>query len=92
MRLVEYTDKDGYKHLSYIKDNQSDSEAKNGLPADPPDIKQLDWEGIKRDIHNSLVDQRLINWQAVQRNQNSISGIVNKIVRKAIIGLYRGGL
>lgn len=89
MRLVEWIDPDGYKHLSWLKDSQPDSAAPNGLQADPPDINRLDWEEIKREIHNQMVEQRLTTWLDVQKRQNAISGIVLGVVRKPIVALYR---
>lgn len=89
MRLVEWTDESGLKHLAYIKDNDPESLAPKGLSADPPDIGRLDWDAIKKEIHNQMVEQRLITWDDVQKKQNALAGIVLGTVRKQLVALYR---
>lgn len=89
MRLVNWIDPNGYEHLSWVKDTAPPEAAPEGIPNDPPDINRLDWEAIKRSIHNALVGQRLITWADVQKQQNAIAGIVLAEVRKPIVALYQ---
>ena len=85
MILVETLDKDGYKHLIWRKEKDQTV----GLSADPPFLGQLDYNEIEKELHNMLVDRRLTNWREVQKQQNSIGGIVSSVVTKRIIALYR---
>ena len=89
MRLVIYEDKDGWKRGSMIRDDDPDSYAPKGLPKNPPDLRGLDWEGISREINNALVDQGLFTWRDVQLAQNGVTSIVNNIVRRRIVALFK---
>lgn len=89
MRMVIYEDKDGWKHGSMIRDDDPDDYAPKGIQKNPPDLHNLDWDGISREINNALVDQRLFTWQDVQRAQSGITSIVNKIIRRKIVSMYK---
>jgi hypothetical protein len=89
MRLVIYEDKDGWKCGSMIRDDDPDNYAPKGLPKNPPDLRDLDWDGIMREINNALVDRELFTWRDVQLSQNGITSIVNNIVRRKIVALYK---
>lgn len=89
MRLVQWTDSEGYHHLSYVRDNDPDELAPQGVPCDPPDLEQLDWDQIKRDVHNLLVSNRLVDWESVKRAQNGVTSVVNATLRRELLMLYR---
>ena len=89
MRSVGWTDNDGYKHQSLVRDGDPDSAAETGIPNDPPDLNQLDWNEIERELHNRLVEAGLITWVDVQRSQNGLTGIVRAVVHKRIVQLYK---
>lgn len=87
MNLVKWTDEKGYHHQAYLRNG--DKDPSKGIAHDPPDIHRLDWEEIKKKIHNALVDQGLVTWEDVQAKQNAIGGIILAEVRKPLIALYR---
>lgn len=89
MRIVPWTDSNGYRHQSLVREGDPDSAAETGIPNDPPDMDDLDWDEIKRDLHNRLVEAGLITWRDVQRSQNGLTGIVRATVHKRIIQLYK---
>lgn len=89
MKLVQWTDDKGYYRLSLLRDKDSDELAPQGVPKGPPDIDSLDWEKIKRDIHNLLVSNRLLSWDDVQQSQTGITSIVNATLRRELIILFR---
>ncbi len=89
MRTVEWTDKRGWKHRSLVRDRDPDSAAPQGVPQDPPDLDLVDWDEIKRDIYNQLLERGLIDYQEVQRQQNSVTNIITSAIRKRIIALYK---
>jgi hypothetical protein len=81
-------DKDGFKHASLVRNEDSDALAPFGLPCDPPDLNQLDWDAIKKEIHNLLVDQNLLTWADVQRQQG-ITGVLRMVFLQRLNTLYR---
>lgn len=87
MNLIQWTDDNGYDHLAWIRNG--DSDPTKGLTSDPPDINRLNWEEIKRNIHNQLVAKRLVTYQDIQAKQDAIAGIVLAEVRKPLLALYR---
>ncbi len=89
MRKVVYTDRAGYFRAAWIRDDDPDEMAEMGIPIDPPDLETLDWEGIKRDIHNALVHAELFTWQDVLRQQNSVGSLVARVIKRHIVRLYR---
>jgi hypothetical protein len=89
MKTVEYVDKGGYVRAAMIRDDDPPEMAAAGIPLEPPDLDDLDWEGIKRDIHNSLVHARLFSWKDVLKKQNAVSGIIARVLKRHVVRLYR---
>lgn len=87
MRKVVVTDEQGWLRPFWIRNYDKDTTF--GIPENPPDLNRLDWDGIKREIHNELVNRGLSTWQDVQRQQDAITSIVLSVVRNKIIGLYK---
>ena len=88
MRLVKYRDIDGWIHATYIRDSDPDSLAPKGVPAGPPDLTMLDWEQIKKEINNALVESDLFTWDDVQRSSVGLR-LAGSIVMRYIQQLYR---
>jgi hypothetical protein len=87
MREVIYTDKDGYRHRVFVRDTDSDNSAEFGIPSDPPDVNDIDWDYMKREIHNALVDAGLFTWNDI--NQSSVGlSIICSVIKKQMSGLY----
>jgi hypothetical protein len=89
MKNVVWTDGDGYKHVSRLRDRDPDHMAPEGIPLDPPDLSQLDWQEIQRELHNLLVDKELFTWKDVQRSQNGVSSSILSVMKRPIVALYR---
>lgn len=89
MKLVEWTDERGYKHLSLLRDNDPDEMAPAGISRDPPDIEQLDWNEIKKKLHNLLVELRLSDWRDAQRGKAGIQSAILGAVRRPLSELYK---
>ena len=87
MRLIKYTDDNGYKHLKWVRDHDPDSAS--GIPGDPPDLNNLDWEEIKKELHNSLVEKGLVDWSAVQASQTGLSSTIVTVLKRRLIIMYR---
>ena len=89
MKCIHWTDKDGYRHASMVRDGDADALAPFGIPCDAPDLNQLNWEDIKKELHNLLTDNGILTWADVQRQQTGISGALNTVIRPRIVALYR---
>jgi hypothetical protein len=89
MRLVIWMDDEGYKRRSLVRDNDPDSLAPAGVPCDPPDLDRLDWDELKRQLHNILVDRGLSTWEEVMVSQNGVTSSIVSVMKGPIIGLYR---
>jgi hypothetical protein len=70
MKNVVWTDRTVTSGFPLLRDRDPDHMAPEGIPLTPPDLSQLDWEEMKRELHNSLVDKKLFTWDDVQREQN----------------------
>jgi len=89
MRLVVTTDKGGYLRAALVRDGDPDSMAERGVPFAPPDLNEVDWEGVKRDLHNTLVEQHLFTWADVQRAQSGVASAVRACLHRRVIELYK---
>lgn len=89
MRLVFWIDEQGYKHNSYVRDSDPDEMAPLGYLHDPPNLVQLDWEGIQRELHNLLVDRGLITLEDVQRQQRNVQSAIQAVLLRKMIDLYK---
>jgi hypothetical protein len=65
MRLVEWTDGSGTKHLSWLRERDADEDAAEvGIPHDPPALGGLGLDADRaRVLHNALVEKRLVVWR-----------------------------
>lgn len=89
MRLVEWQDEGGYKHLSLVRDGDPDEMAPHGISRDPPDVGELDWQQVRKDLHNLLIDLRLSDWRDVQMSKDGITSAVLGALRRPLSRLYR---
>lgn len=90
MRAVTWTDKRGYRQRSLVRDGDPDEMAEQGVLQGPPPLDGLDWEAIKRDLHNALVDAELFSWRDVQEKKG-LRGAILSSLRKRLVYLYREG-
>lgn len=89
MRLVVWEDKGGYKRRSLVRDSDADTAAPGGIPVDPPDLDALDWDAVKRGIHNQLVELGVVTWADWQEKQNMLHNIVSSPLKRELIRLFR---
>jgi hypothetical protein len=82
MRKVIYTDRQGFKYASLVRDSDPDEAAASGLPLGPPNLDGLDMEEVKRDINNFLVEQGVFNIKDLPRHPNAIT----QATRAALVG------
>lgn len=89
MRTVIWEDRNGWKHRSLVRSGDPDSSAEYGVSQDPPNLHDMDLNGILRDIHNGLVEAGVHDWATYQREQQRMTSIINTAVKRRIIGLLR---
>jgi predicted nuclease with TOPRIM domain len=88
MKLVIYVDNAGYKRPVWLRDQDPDNHAKRGVPVDMIDVDDIDWEYVKREIHNMLVDRGLFAWKDVQ-GQGGLKSGIGLVLRRQITGLMK---
>ena len=93
MRRVQWIDRKGRNHASVVRDRDPDDLAKAGygIPGDPPDVDQLDWDAIKRDLHNELLARGIITYEDLVAAQNGATGAILAAIRSRLTTLYRQG-
>lgn len=87
MRTVKWTDANGYKWRSLVRDGDPDEAAKQGILQGPPNLEELDWAAVKRDLHNALVDSGLFSWRDVQEKPGLQGAILT--LKRRLVTLYR---
>jgi len=89
MRRITYTDKFGYKRVSLIRDTDPDDLAPQGVPIGPPDLDLVDWEEVKRDLNNMLVDRNILTYGDIQRQNTGVSSCVRSCLTSKVVNLYK---
>ena len=89
LKRVTWTDERGYDRATLLPTYLPESQAEFGIPSEPPNTDALDWNGIKRDLHNELLEAGLLTWVDVQKNQNKITSICRRVLIKPVLNLYR---
>lgn len=89
MRQVTWEDRNGFSHVSLVRDGDPDEAAAQGIPLGPPDISSLDWQEVCRQVNNELARTGVLTWQDVVRSQNAVTRIVERVVRHKVLELFR---
>jgi hypothetical protein len=64
MRLVEWQDDRGFKHLSWLRSNDGDDAVEQGIPHDPPDVASLKLSKKQAlALNHALVARQLVAWR-----------------------------
>ena len=85
MKILEWTDGDGYDRRALAREGDEPGE---GIPLDPPDLGRLDWEGVKRDLHNHLVSHGWFSWEDIQKTPG-LQAVCASVLKRRVIALYR---
>lgn len=81
MKQLIWTDDKGWKHRMLVKDTDGMKEARFGIKQDPPMISDDDWNGLRREVHNYMVENSLYAFQDYVHNQVAAMGLLNVIKR-----------
>ncbi len=88
MRLVITEDDKGYLHRMMITDSMEEKDAHMGLLDDPPNLDELDWMQIKKELHNLLVKRAIISIDSSAELKN-LSNTIVSVVQPKIVALLR---
>lgn len=88
MKLVQYKDERGYLYQSFVPENFPISEAEKGIPNNPPDLDRLDWDAIRRELNNLLVNRNLITLRDIDTSGGLSNAILSTILPK-LVELYK---
>jgi hypothetical protein len=88
MKAVLWTDDNGRKRRSLIKDTDGSEMARYGVPANPPDLRTMDMEAVFRGIEDLQYEYGLFDWQSANSNQSGIQACIN-VFKRELIKLYR---
>ena len=93
MKTIEWTDERGWFHRALVRDQDGVTQAMAGmgLSQDPPDVDRINWEAVKRDLHNLLVQHKIVNWENIRSSNNQLGGILIKALKKHVITLFKTG-
>ncbi len=90
MRLVKWTDDNGYRRAALVKNDGTETDGPHGIAVAPPDLERIDWESCRKQIQNALVDSELFSWQDIQLNQQKFQSAL-ALFRRWVVSLYREG-
>jgi hypothetical protein len=93
MKLIEYTDERGRTRRSLLRDDDPPEWAAQGrgIPQDPPDLDQLDWEQARVDLHNELAVRGLLGFDDVQGQRGGLNAAIRAALLPKLMLLYRTG-
>lgn len=88
MKAIIYTDEDGHQLRSYVKNDDEAHMGECGVPAGPPDVRQIDTDELLREINRVLVSAELFTWDDVQRSRIGLTPAIN-VLKRTLVNLYR---
>jgi len=89
MRRVAWEDDRGYLRVALVRDADPDEAGPEGIPLEPPDLGEIDWKDIERELHNALVQEGLFTWTDVLAAQEALGSAACRIVRRRVAQLYK---
>jgi hypothetical protein len=89
MRQVTYKDRNGYLRVSLIRDTDPEDMAPKGLPVGPPDFELIDWEEVKRQLSNLLVERGILTYTDIQHNPSAVSSCVRSCLTSRVVNVYK---
>lgn len=90
MKPIAWTDEKGYNHSAMVRDDDDLEAVSEGrkVSRDPPHIERIDWDVVKRDLHNQLLARGLLTPSDVEEQQNGVTGAVLAALRPKVLELY----
>lgn len=94
MKKVEWTDGKGYMRGAFIRDEDGPERASYGIQVAPPDVDVIDWDAVKRDLHNELYRRGILTWEDLMGapgGGNVLSAISSLVLDRRVRDLLRAG-
>ena len=88
MKEMIYTDNEGHQRRTYIREDDPDNMADCGVPAGPPDVRDIDVDALLREVNRVLVSAGLFDWDDAQRKPGGLTPAIN-VFKRALVSLYR---
>jgi len=89
MKQLKHTDKKGFETVFALRDKDNEAHPEQGVPVNI-DLRDLDWDVIPQELHNSLVNMGLLTWLDVEKSPNGIlDSAILGVMKRRIIRLYR---
>ena len=89
MKTVIVVDRFGYKRAYLCTDDMSKDEAEQGIPQTPPDLDLIEWEEVKKQLNNILVERGIFTYADVCEARNAITSASKSVLKNRIVNLYR---
>lgn len=91
MKRLQWFDARGYLRQALVREEDTLEMAQRGqgLPADPPDVEDIDWEVVRRNLHNALAQYHLTTLEQVNHSTAPLSSVCNKALKAEILRLYQ---
>lgn len=86
---VKWIDDDGYKHLSIMPQKFKLHNPSEGFPNDPPNLDLIDWDLVKKELHNLLVDRRIVTFADLQNKNGDLANAILLVIRPKLVELYK---
>lgn len=87
MKPVIYTDRDGWRRRVLVKDEDGEEMAEYGLPAGPPNVDDIDWEWMKRELNNYLVDHDILDYSTLM-SKRGLEYVAN-LAKRTVADVFR---
>ena len=88
MRQVIWTDDKGFKKVVMLRDSDPDSMARAGIPVRLP-VDDLDWNAIKRDLNNILIDRGLFTLDDVKASKSGLHNAITYALLRKLTKAYK---
>jgi hypothetical protein len=89
MKRVTWEDQHGYKHVSMVRDSDGVEAGPKGIPVGPPDLELVDWEEVKRNLNNLLVEMDILTYRDIQRQNSGVSTAVRSVLTSQIVNIFK---
>lgn len=90
MRIVNLEDRNGFKRRYWISDDVPEEDIPDiGMDVGVPDIRQLDWDDIARELNNRLHERGLFSMTDVYDQENALLTTIKSVLLPKIKNLYR---
>lgn len=88
MNRVYWTDRNGVKRCSLLRDGDDTSRPEKGIPLELPPIEEI-LDQAKPEMRNALIEAGIFTWEDVVAHQNVLDLIVRHTVHRRLVDEYR---